>query len=148
MYYELVIQPDYTEDGTSTWLITSPDFPEITTFGETQQEACENGLRAIEEAIAARISDGDTVPVPTKETKGKSRWVELPLLSALKIALYLICKDKEISRADLARLLKWHREQVERLFRLDHRSQLDQIEAAFKAIGEPLSFDVPGLNAA
>ena len=33
------------------------------------------------------------------------------------------------------RRLGWNREQVERLFKLDHNSRLDQLEAAFRAIG-------------
>ncbi|PSJ19663.1 HicB family protein, partial [Halomonas sp. ND22Bw] len=37
------------------------------------------------------------------------------------------------------RRLNWKRESVDRLFRLDHRSRLDQIEAAFNAIGEEVS---------
>jgi antitoxin HicB len=60
----------------------------------------------------------------------------------------MFCRVKEISRAELARRLKWHREQVDRLFRLDHKSQLDQLEAAFKAIGIPLCFDLPFPKAA
>jgi len=36
-----------------------------------------------------------------------------------------------------------HREQVDRLFRLDHNSRLDQMENAFRAIDVPLRVDVP-----
>ena len=45
-------------------------------------------------------------------------------------ALYMICSRRGVSRAELARRLEWHREQVDRLFRLDHKSRLDQMEAA------------------
>ena len=47
-------------------------------------------------------------------------------------ALYMICSRRGVSRAELARRLEWHREQVDRLFRLDHKSRLDQMEAAFR----------------
>ena len=50
-------------------------------------------------------------------------------------ALYMICSRRGVSRAELARRLEWHREQVDRLFRLDHKSRLDQMEAAFVALG-------------
>jgi antitoxin HicB len=66
----------------------------------------------------------------------------------LKSALYMICRQKGVSRAELARRLHWHREQVDRLFRLDHKSQLDQLEAAFNAIEVPLRFDIPFPKAA
>jgi len=38
--------------------------------------------------------------------------------------------------------LGWHREQVDRLFRLDHNSRIDQLEEAFRALGHPLRFNL------
>jgi antitoxin HicB len=137
MWYELVFQPDG-----DTWLVTSPDFDELVTFGATQEEACRNGLNAIEEAIAARMADGEDIPYPLKDTKGKGRFIEVPAMVYLKSALYMIMRGEGLTRADLVRRLGWHREQVERLFRLDHQSKLDALEAAFKAVGTPLRFDV------
>jgi antitoxin HicB len=142
MYYEIVIDMDESEDGALSWLVTVPEFPEVTTFGDDKEEACRNGLRAIEEAIAARIADNEPIPHPRKATNGRGHYVEVPALTFLKCALYMICKGNSITRAELARRLDWHREQVDRLFRLDHRSQLDQMELAFKAIGVPLAFDI------
>ena len=139
---------DHADDGTLSWMVTCPQFPEVTTFGSDKQEACENGLKAIEEAIAGRISDGDMIPHPAKETSGKGHFVEVPALTFLKSALYMLCISEGVSRAELVRRLSWHREQVDRLFRIDHKSQLDQIEAAFRAIGVPLKFDIPLPDAA
>jgi antitoxin HicB len=42
----------------------------------------------------------------------------------------------------LARRLHWNRESVDRLFRLDHNSRLDQLEAAFKALGRNIDIEV------
>lgn len=137
-WYELTI----TMDDNDTWLVTSPDFPEITTFGETQPEACANGLKAIEEAISARMSDGEDIPLPINETPGKGRFVEVPALTFLKCALYMVSRGKEVSRAELTRRLGVHREQVDRLFRLDHNSQLGSIENAFKALGVDVDFTI------
>lgn len=143
MYYELVFSMDELENGDVVWLVSVPAFPEIVTSGDTQEEAARAGLMAIEEAMAARIADGQTFDIPVKETSGKGRWVQLPLLTAVKAALHLTCLDRSVTRAELARLLGWHREQVDRLFRLDHKSQLDQLEAAYKALNLHLSFDFP-----
>jgi antitoxin HicB len=142
MSYEVVMKMDETADGTPSWMVTCPAFPEVTTFGDDQKEACVNGLRAIEEAISARISDNEPLPHPMKKTNGNGAFVEVPALTFLKSVLYMICKESNISRAELARRLGWHREQVDRLFRIDHKSQIDQIEAAFKAIGVPLAFNI------
>lgn len=144
MWYELVLTPD--DNG--TWLVTSPHFAELVTFGETQEEACRNGLEAIEEAIAARIADGEDIPHPLDETTGRGRFVQLPAMVYLKSALYMILRERNMTRADLMRLLGCQREHVDRLFRIDHNSRLDSIEAAYEALGIPLRIEVPFPKAA
>jgi antitoxin HicB len=124
-------------DG-DTFFVTSPDFPEVTTYGETIEAAVGNGRDAIEEAIAARISEGRDVPVSAGKRGKKGHYIQLSTLSLLKAALYVLARQRKVSRAELARRLGWHREQVDRLFRLDHNSRLDQLEAAFAALGVKL----------
>lgn len=124
-----------TPDDNNTFLVTSPDFPEVTSFGETINEALSNAARAIQEAIGARIADQEEIPAPTvgEET------VELPTSVALKSALYSAMKEQNLTRADLMRRLDWHRNQVDRLFVLDHNTKLDQFDEAFKALGLELN---------
>lgn len=144
MWYEVILDADDND----TFVVTAPDFPEVTTFGDSQPEACLNGLRAIEEAIAARISRGEDIPQPMPETRDKGRFVQMPALTFLKIALYMICKEQGVTRAELSLRLECHREQVDRLFRIDHNSKLDQMEAAFKAVGVASIFSIPTATAA
>jgi antitoxin HicB len=129
MWYEAVFQPD--DNG--TLLVTVPAFPEITTSGEGEDDAKARALGAIEETIAARIAEGEDVPQPGACNAAVK--VRLPWLICLKVALYVACRERRITRAELVRRLGWNREQVERLFKLDHNSRLDQLEAAFRAIG-------------
>jgi antitoxin HicB len=129
MWYEAVLEPD--DDG--TLLVTVPAFPEITTSGASEPDAKARALAAIEEAIAARIAGGEDVPAPGGVRAAVK--VRLPWLICLKAALYTACRERRITRAELVRRLGWNREQVERLFKLDHNSRLDQLEAAFRAIG-------------
>ena len=58
--YPITLEPD---DG--TLLATSPDFPELTTFGNDPKEAFARAIHALEEAIAARIHDRREVPMPS-----------------------------------------------------------------------------------
>jgi predicted RNase H-like HicB family nuclease len=53
-----------TRDDNDTLQVTCPAFPEVTTFGADEGEAVAHAVSAIEEAIAARISDGDPLPRP------------------------------------------------------------------------------------
>ena len=52
MEYPLVIEPDDNE----TLLVTCPDLPEVTTFGENEEDALRRADDAIEEALAARMA--------------------------------------------------------------------------------------------
>lgn len=54
-----------THDSNGTLLVSSPDFPELTTFGDTVEDALERARGALLEAIAARIADGEPVPYPS-----------------------------------------------------------------------------------
>lgn len=136
---------DLTLDNDGSLLATCRVFPELTTFGKDKDEALQNAIGALEEAIAARISDGDPLPRPptlVEIKKHKGLAVKLPLMSALKAQLYMALQESSVSRAQLARRLGWHREQVDRLFRLDHSSRLDQLEAAFAALQQDLDIRV------
>ena len=44
--------------------------------------------------------------------------------------------------SELARRLGWGREEVEPLFRLDHASRMDQLDAAFAAIGRGVEIEI------
>jgi antitoxin HicB len=47
-----------------------------------------------------------------------------------------------VTRAELARRLRRDQESVDRLFRLDRASRLDQIEAAVAALGRKIYVDI------
>ena len=145
--YHLELTPDDNE----TFVVTSRDFPEVTTFGESKDDARRNAVSAIEEAIAARMHDRQEVPSPTEDrylTMFDEQFVALPALTVLKIGLYQTLRQSDMSRADLARALGWHREQVDRLFRLDHASRIDQIEAAFAKLGKDIGIEIRTRTAA
>jgi len=46
MLYELIL----SKDG-ETWLVTSNDFPELTSFGDSREQALVNGLNAVERLL-------------------------------------------------------------------------------------------------
>ena len=54
-----------TSDDNGTLLVTSPDFPELTSFGDTIEDALRHARGALLEAIAARIHDGEPIPEPS-----------------------------------------------------------------------------------
>jgi antitoxin HicB len=133
--YRIKLEPD--DNG--TFLVTCPSLPEVTTFGDSESDATQHAVGAIEEAIAARMASGEDVPAGHQRGP---RLVRFPALTVLKVELYRQLRDAGITRAELARRLGWKRESVDRLFRLDHASRLEQIEAAFGALGQAVSVSV------
>jgi len=126
--------PVELEEDDGTILVTSPDFPELTTFGIDEGEALARAVDALDEAIAARIHLGRDIPSPSS---GEPR-VLLPTLTAVKVILYRGMKDQGIGKAELARRLGWHLPQVDRVLDVNHRSRLDRMDAALGAIGQRL----------
>jgi antitoxin HicB len=130
----MLAYPITLEDDDGTVLVTSPDFPELTTFGDDREEAIARAVHALEEAIAARIHDRKDIPEPSQ---GETCAV-LPTLTSVKVMLYQGMREQGIGKAELARRLGWHLPQVDRVLDVQHRSGLDQMEAALGAIGRRL----------
>ena len=130
----MLAYPIHLEDDDDTILVTSPDFPELTTFGDDRQEAIARAKDALEEAIAARIHDRKDIPQPSQ---GATRAV-LPTLTAIKVMLYQGMRDQGVGKAELARRLGWQLPQVDRVLDIQHHSRLDQMDAALGAIGMTL----------
>ncbi len=123
--------PIELQDDDGTVLATAPDFPELTTFGDDRDEALARAVGALEEAIAARIHDADDIPAPS----GGTVRATLPALTAAKVILYQEMRDQEIGKAELGRRLGWRLPQVDRVLDLEHRSRLDRVEDALRAVG-------------
>jgi antitoxin HicB len=51
-------------------------------------------------------------------------------------------RGAKVGKAELARRLNYHLPQVDRLLDLTHASRLDQIEAAFRALGKQLLIEI------
>jgi antitoxin HicB len=130
---------ELTPDDNDTFLVTCPQLPMVATFGETKEEARVHAVDAIETVLASMIDDGEDIPAPDS---ADGEIIALPLLTALKLNLYWALRSSGITRAELSRRLGWNRESVDRLFRLDHRSRLEQIEAAFSALGRAVEIEV------
>lgn len=124
--YPIVLEADG-----DTLLVTSPDFPELTTFGEDRDEAIARAVDALEEAIAARMHSRLDIPGPSSGEV----YANLPTLTTVKLMLYQGMRDRGVGKAELARRLGWHLPQVDRVLNVQHSSRLEQMDAALGAIG-------------
>lgn len=157
-----------TRDDNGTLLITCPDLPEVTSFAEDEEDAMQRAADAIEEALAGRITRHEDIPEPSMPTPPARqhrhsrdfsagmvglmtasslpelgrRLVRLPPLTAAKVELYREARAQRVSKAELGRRLGWHGPQVDRVFDLNHRSTIEHIDRALRAIGKCLVISV------
>ena len=130
-----------TPDDNGTILVTAPDLPEVSTFGADKADALVRAADAIATALKGRIRAREAIPAASAPRRGQRR-VRLPAIVATKLELYRAMIETRTRKADLARKLGVHAPQIDRLLDLDHKSQLDQIEAAAKAIGRELHIEL------
>ncbi len=129
------------EDDEGTVLVTSPDFPELVTFGEDREDALSYAEGAFSEAIAARMANREPIPTPSKGKASELR-VLLPLQVELKVRLYQSMDDLGVRKADLARKMDLHRQEIDRLLDLNHATNVAKIEKAFAVLGKTLDIKV------
>ena len=130
---------DIRKDTNNTYLATFPDLPGVHTFGATREEARQRAEDAFLTGVEFMIRTRREVPAP--RASGGTRF-QVSAMVASKIALHNLMIRENVNRAELCRRLHTHRPQVDRLVNLRHGSQLDQIEAAFGALGQRLEITV------
>lgn len=127
----MVSYPIVLEKDGDTTLAMFPDFPEAQTFGEDREEARLRAPDALATIIDAYIRDRRELPAPSRLT---GEMATLSALMSAKVELYRAMRAAHVSKSELARRLDWHLPQVDRLLDLRHSSQLDQLEAAARAL--------------
>jgi antitoxin HicB len=129
------------QDDEGTVLVTSPDFPELVTFGEDREDALSYAVGAFSEAIAARMAHREPIPAPSRGKPSEPQ-VVLPLQVELKVRLYQNMDELGVRKAELARRMDLHRQEIDRLLDLNHATSVAKIERAFAALGKTLDIKV------
>jgi antitoxin HicB len=135
--YPAILMPD--PDGGFT--VTFRDVPEAITEGDSRDEALLRAEDALESALAMYVAAKEPLPTPSSAQAGEAL-VALSALGMAKAALYEAMREQGVGRAELARRLRWHLPQVNRVLDLRHASKMEQLEAALAALGLRLIVDV------
>lgn len=126
-------------DTNATLLIGFPDFPSVNSVAESEAEAGAQAQQALETALQAYFDRRVPVPLPPPSPALNGEFlVTLPALSEAKVLIWNEMCTQGLRKADLARLMKVHAPQIDRLFDLAHASKLDFVEQAAKALGKTL----------
>jgi len=122
----------FDEEG-PTVIASLPDLPGVHDEGESREDAMERVRKAAVAFIQMLINEREDVPDPSP-ADGRLT-VALPSQVWAKVLLYRGLRQKGQRKADLARALEIDQKGVDRLFKLEHPTRWDQMEAAFAAVG-------------
>lgn len=136
--YLALFEPDRQAGG---YVVTFPDFGYGVTQGESDEEAMEMAQDLLMLTIGDYVRESKALPPPKRYRGQKFRAVLLPALQAAKVDLYSAFIESGLKKAELARRIGIPRTHIERLFSLRHHSRLNQIEAAFAALGKRLHIE-------
>jgi antitoxin HicB len=134
--YPLTIEPD--DNG--TLLVSFVDIPEAHTFADDEDEITARATDCALTALEGYMKDRRPIPAPSRELTGRA--VVLPPLAVAKVELYEAMRNAGVRKAELARRLRWHMPQVDRLLSLRHGSRLEHLEAALTALDHHLEMRV------
>lgn len=119
------------------YTVTFRDVPEAITEGETVEEAAAHAVDALETALSFYIDSREPLPAPSAPRRGE-RNIDLSAIGMAKTALYEAMQADGVNRAELARRLHCHLEQIARLLDLTHQSKFEALERALAAVGRKM----------
>jgi antitoxin HicB len=134
--YPIELEPEPDRSAVNLWF---PDVRGARTWGEDDAEALSLAEDCLIAALGGYLEADEPIPAPGP-VDGRPT-VTLPPLVAAKLALYEAMRERTVSAAELATRLSIPEHAVRRLLDLDHRSHIDQIEAALKCLGKRLEVE-------
>jgi antitoxin HicB len=118
-------------------LVGCSDIPEMHSVGDTVEEALNEAVDGLESAVEIYFDERRPVPLPSRSTRGQ-KTVTVPALVAAKILLHNEMLARGVKKADLARELNIAPPNVERIFRIRHKTRIETIESALSSMGRHL----------
>ena len=136
----MLLYPATFRRDTGSVVLLFPDFPQGGhTNGKDEAEALRHAPDALKATISMLMEQGLGVPLPGKAPGRRHRLIALPsVIDDAKTELYIGMRDSGVRKSELARRMGIHKQQVERLLDMDHTSRIEQLEAAFTALGKRL----------
>ena len=119
------------------FVVTCRNLPEVVTQGDDLADALENAEGALQAAIEFRIERKLEIPAPTKARKGEFL-AAVPILTAMKAALYLATSGARGACAKLARGLGVNEKEARRILDPHHPTKASTVERALQVFGRRL----------
>lgn len=131
---------DLTTDEDGRTIARIPDVQGCVTDGATRVEALAEAVDALEEALAALVTDQRAIPAPSP---ARDRPVVAPgSVMAAKVALYSALCDAGMTKVALARALGCQESEVRRMLDPRHPTKIGRLEQALACFGRRLVISV------
>lgn len=134
MEYYALFEPA-TEGG---FVITFPDFGWGVSQGDSEEDARGMAEALLETLAQEHIRRGEELPRARRLRGGSYRPIRMSAAAGMKAELYNAFQASGIKKAEFARRLGIPKTNVDRLFQFKHHTRLEQMEAAFAALGKQL----------
>lgn len=121
--------------------MTFPDIPEALTQGDTREEALSAALDALVTAFEFYFEDNEQIPLPSGVNAGDD-FVEVPLSVASKVLLLNAFLESRLTQQELAKRIGKPKQEITRLFDLNHATKIDAVQSAAKALGRELTLNI------
>jgi antitoxin HicB len=125
---------EFIEDE-GTLLVTFPDVPEAITFAVDAADATRRAREALTIALSMYVDKGKPLPAASRVNRGQVD-ISLPAGVTAKLALYNAMREAGVSKAELGRRLGYHRQHIDRIVDLCHKTRFEVLEAALEVVGK------------
>ncbi|MBF0502977.1 MAG: type II toxin-antitoxin system HicB family antitoxin [Candidatus Riflebacteria bacterium] len=123
------------------FVVSCRDLPEVVTQGEDLEDAIDNAEGALQAAIEYRIEQDMDIPASSRRKKNE-HMATVPILTAMKAALYLATRGKRGMNAKLSLALDLDEKEVRRMLDPHHATKATTIERALAVLGHRLIVSV------
>ncbi len=131
--YPCILHP---EEG-GGFYVSFPDVRGALTSGKDRAETLDLAEDALVAALGAYFRLRQDIPLPSPIADGQES-VPLPPIPAAKVALCTAMREQGITEAELAERLGIGKNAARSICNPDHRSQMDRVEKALRAVGRRL----------
>lgn len=127
--------PAIIEEEGGFFTVSFRDIPFALTDAETNDEAVEEAVDCLGEALASCIIDNEEIPEPSKAEEGEVLIAPVALIAA-KAALYVAARESGLNKTTLAEKLNVSEAVGRRLLNPRYQTKIVNIDNALKAMGK------------
>jgi len=138
MQYFAKFEPD--PDG--GFVIEFPDFGWGVSQGDDEGDGRRMAADLLTTMVQEHIRTGKELPKPGRFRGPKYRLIRLPAVQGMKAELYLAWRRSGMTKAQFARRIGISRDEVDRVLDLSRRTRVEQLEAAFAALGKQITIAI------